>query len=506
MGGGDPSSIRTDLHAPGITSSDAAGCLAVERVGIRMQSVHAESAARARSASWPSLSIVAIAVPTTLSVAAAALVERPSQPARAIALGVAAALIWIVLDGLAPFARRRARNVVSLQAFVAVAAVLCVSWNLTGLGLAPVSALAACAVATVTSGFTLAIARRAGFLPHAERVLVVGSGIVADALIAGLQREGRSAVVGCIDDGSDASLLGDLDAFERVVAQHHVTAVMFAYSRVRDGRLAELAARSRELGLAVAIVPRLFEQFDQRLRTRHVAGLPLMTVEPLAYQTQLPLLTRAFDVLAAAVLLVLTAPIWLLISIAILIEEPGAIFYRAERVGLNGQMFRMFKFRKMRRDASGAKLTILQDPRFTRIGGLLARTKLDELPQLLNVVRGEMGLVGPRPEDPSYVALYPAEFAEIQRVRPGITGLSQIQYRDESALLVGDDYDELYRNALLPRKITLDRYYAKRHCIGLDVRILMWTLVAVVAGARVRRNELTGAVGFEVLDSPAIVE
>jgi lipopolysaccharide/colanic/teichoic acid biosynthesis glycosyltransferase len=472
-----------------------------------LQSVQlAEGATRARQAGGAAVSIIAIVASTTLSVSAVALVERPSQHGRAVALGVAAALIWIVLDGLAPFARRRAPYAVSPLAFVAVAAVLSVSWNLTGIGLAPVPALAAGALATLTSGFTLAIARRVGFLSHAGRVLVVGSGIVADALIASLEREGRSAVVGRIDDGSDSSLLGDLDAFERVAAQQRVTDVIFAYSRARDGRLAELAARSRELGLVVAIVPRLFEQFDQRLRTRHVAGLPLMTVEPLPYQAQMPILTRVFDVVAAAVLIVLTAPIWLFISIAILIEEPGAIFYRAERAGLNGHTFTMFKFRKMRLDASGGKLTLLRDSRFTRVGGLLARTKLDELPQLLNVLRGEMGLVGPRPEDPCYVALYPNEFAEIQRVRPGITGLSQIQYRDESALLVGDDYDDLYRNALLPRKITLDRYYAKRHCLALDVRILMWTLVAVVAGARVQRNELTGTVGFEMLDSPTILE
>jgi lipopolysaccharide/colanic/teichoic acid biosynthesis glycosyltransferase len=460
----------------------------------------------ARCASWRPLSVLPIVASTTLSVAAVAFVDKPSEPARAIALGVGAALIWLVLDGLAPFARRMARNAVSPQAFVAVATVLCVSWNITGVGLDPVQAVAAVALAALTGGFTVALARRAGFLPHAERVLVVGSGVVADALVAALEREARSEVVGRIDDGPDSTLLGDLDAFERVAADHEVTAVIFAYSYASDGHLAQLAARSRELGLAVAIVPRLFEQFDQRLRTRNVAGVPVMTVEPLAYQAHIPFLARMFDIIAAAALLVLTAPIWVIIAIAIFIEQPGAIFYRAERVGLGGRHFKMFKFRKMRRDASGSKLTLAGDPRFTRVGSMLARTKLDELPQLLNVLMGQMGLVGPRPEDPSYVALYPTEFAEIQLVRPGITGLSQIQYRDESALLVGDDYDELYRNALLPRKITLDRYYAKRRCLALDLRILMWTLVAVVAGASVNRNELTGAVGFEMLDAPGAVD
>ena len=292
----------------------------------------------------------------------------------------------------------------------------------------------------------------------------------------------------------------DLDSFELIAEREGATAVIFAYSHAPDGRLAQIAERSRQLGLAVAMVPRLFEQFDQRLRTRQVAGVPLLIVDPLPHQAEMPLLTRIFDVAAASLLLIVTAPIWLLISLAILIEEPGPVFYRATRIGLDGHVFKMFKFRKMRRDAAGPMLTLAGDERFTRIGGFLARTKLDELPQLLNVLTGDMGLVGPRPEDPSYVSLFPGEFAEIQRVRPGITGLSQIQYRDESSLLVGDDFDELYRNELLPNKISLDRYYANRRCLGLDLRILMWTIVAVIAGARVNRNDLTRAVEFEKSD------
>ena len=112
-----------------------------------------------------------------------------------------------------------------------------------------------------------------------------------------------------------------------------------------------------------------------------------------------------------------------------------------------------------------------------------------------------MSLVGPRPEDPSYVKLFSDEFTEILRVRPGISGLSQIQYRNESALLVGDDYDELYRNELLPRKITLDRYYAKHRCLALNLQILAWTAIAVLAGAQVDRHELTQEVRFEMRDA-----
>ena len=215
-----------------------------------------------------------------------------------------------------------------------------------------------------------------------------------------------------------------------------------------------------------------------------------------ARATRAPLLARALDIAVASVLIVLTAPLWIVISLAIVLDEPGPVLYRARRVGRGGREFDMYKFRKMRRDATGPPLTRADDPRFSRVGRMLARTKLDELPQLVNVVRGEMALVGPRPEDPSYVAAYPAEFAAITRVRPGITGLSQIQYRDESALLVGDDFETLYRDEVLPHKIELDRYYASHRSLALDLRILAWTVVAIVAGARVHRDEVTSTVSF----------
>ena len=222
-----------------------------------------------------------------------------------------------------------------------------------------------------------------------------------------------------------------------------------------------------------------------------------------AHATRTPLLSRAIDVAVASVLLVLTAPLWLVVAIAILVEEPGPVLYRARRIGHGGREFDMYKFRKMRRNAAGPRLTRADDARFSRVGRMLARTKLDELPQLVNVVRGEMALVGPRPEDPAYVAAYPAEFAEITRVRPGITGLSQIQYRDEAALLVGDDFETLYRNEVLPKKIDLDRYYASHRGLALDLRILGWTAVAIVAGARVDSDEETRTVRFARVSAAA---
>jgi lipopolysaccharide/colanic/teichoic acid biosynthesis glycosyltransferase len=443
----------------------------------------------------------AIALPVIASVVAIVAIALESvTPLRAFTIGAAAAVISGVAESYAPSGAWRARRTLSGFAVTAAAIALSVGWDASRFGLEPLHALLAMGIAVV------AIAAVRTLQPEApsERVLVVGSGIAADALALALAREARNQIVGSIDDSEEAGLLGDLDAFETVVAANRVTKVVFAYSHASDARLALIASRCRELDLAVGIVPRLFEEFDQRLRVEHGAGVPLLVVDPWPHQARMPVISRIADVVVATLLLVLSLPLWLVISAAIFIEEPGPILYRARRIGQHGEAFSMFKFRKMRRDAAGPALTVADDERFTRIGRLLALTKLDELPQLINVMRGEMSLVGPRPEDPMFVDDFRDEFTEILRVRPGITGLSQIQYRNESELLVGDDFDTLYRNELLPRKLDLDRYYARRRSLALDARILTWTAIAVVAGARVRRNELTSSVSFERHDTQEI--
>ncbi len=412
-------------------------------------------------------------------------------------IGILAAAVWAAAEGYSPSGTRRLRRTISASAAAVVAIALGVGWDAARLGLEPLHALVALAAAAVVTGIAWRL------LPERpkDRILLVGSGYAADAYELAAVRDQRGVIVGRIDDSGEDDLVGDLGDFETVVADYGVTAVVFAYSHASDARLALIASRCSELELDVGIVPRLFEVFDQRLRVQRSAGVPLLVVDPLPHQARMPVLSRIADVVVASVLLVLTLPVWLALTIAIYVEEPGPILYRARRIGMDGQEFDMFKFRKMRRDARGPKLTRPDDDRFTRVGRMLALTKLDELPQLINVMRGEMGLVGPRPEDPSFVAEFREEFREILTVRPGITGLSQIQYRNESQLLVGDDFDELYRNELLPRKLDLDRYYARRRSVALDARILTWTAIALVAGARVRRNELTASVSFERHDS-----
>lgn len=197
----------------------------------------------------------------------------------------------------------------------------------------------------------------------------------------------------------------------------------------------------------------------------------------------------------AAVLLLILLPLGLLIALCIVVESPGPVFYRAARLGRHGHPLRMLKFRKMAPHAGGLALTLAADPRLTRVGRVLAATKLDELPQLWHVVRGDMSLVGPRPEDPAFVARYPEQFAEILAVRPGITGLSQLAFACESDVLPEEDAVAGYIGSILPQKLGMDQLYVSRWSLGLDLRILFWTLAAIVLRRPVAVDRETGHLG-----------
>jgi lipopolysaccharide/colanic/teichoic acid biosynthesis glycosyltransferase len=204
---------------------------------------------------------------------------------------------------------------------------------------------------------------------------------------------------------------------------------------------------------------------------------------------------RTCDVVGAAALLVLFAPLVLVLSVLIKLESRGPVLYRCRRVGLHGREFFMLKFRKMHRDASGPLLTAADDDRLTHIGSFLTKTKLDELPQLWNVLRGEMSLVGPRPEDPAFVALYPTEYSAVLSVRPGVTGLSQLAFAREDRVLARPELAGSYESRLLPAKIGMDTLYIDGWSLALDARIVAWTAAAIVLRAEVAVHRTTGRLG-----------
>jgi lipopolysaccharide/colanic/teichoic acid biosynthesis glycosyltransferase len=203
-------------------------------------------------------------------------------------------------------------------------------------------------------------------------------------------------------------------------------------------------------------------------------------------------LKRAFDIAVAGTVLLLALPVIAIVALLIRLDSPGPVFFRAMRVGRGGRPLRMLKFRKMHENASGAPLTLSEDARLTRIGRLLALTKIDELPQLWHVLNGEMSLIGPRPEDPEFVAERFEDYAEILRVRPGITGLSQIAFAEESVILSKADPVHHYRTRIFPQKIRLDRMYAQRPTLRGDVYILFWTCAAVLLRRQVAVHRETG--------------
>jgi len=203
------------------------------------------------------------------------------------------------------------------------------------------------------------------------------------------------------------------------------------------------------------------------------------------------IIKRVFDVVCATIGLLALAPLGILLALGVKLADGGPIFYRQIRIGQFGRPFRIWKFRSMivNADKLGVPLTRDQDPRITRIGRFLRKTKLDELPQLWNVLVGDMSLVGPRPEVPRYVELYTPEQREVLNCKPGITDLATMIFRDEEALLQGTaDVEQFYIQHCLPKKIELNRQYAARANLIRDIGIILQTLWLVAFGAICRRS------------------
>lgn len=201
--------------------------------------------------------------------------------------------------------------------------------------------------------------------------------------------------------------------------------------------------------------------------------------QPILYRDDT--LTRLFDLTMGALGLIVLSPLFIAVSIAIKFVDGGPIFYRAKRVGRHGQIFELYKFRTMRIDADrqGPGITVDCDPRITSIGCWLRETKVDELPQLFNVLRGDMSLVGPRPEDPRYVVLYTPEQCRVLMVRPGITGAASICYSRESCQLSGADWERVYCEEIMPHKLRIDLEYLSRRSFWSDIGLIIRTTIAI---------------------------
>jgi len=330
----------------------------------------------------------------------------------------------------------------------------------------------------------LARIRRSG--GNLQRVLVVGAGELGRQVVERLNAhtEYGFTVVGFLDDDpgrqrSDfqgARVLGTTQDLERVVAEKDVDQVMIALPLAAHYRTVQLVRRAGQLLVDIKVVPDVLQYYVMRAGIEDLDGLPLINLTQISLQGWNQIVKRAFDIAGSALLLLATS--WLFPIIAWLIkrEDGGPVFFSQVRTGMDGRSFRLFKFRSMRVDAEGdgeSRWTRTRDSRVTKIGGLLRRTNLDELPQLYNVLRGDMSLVGPRPEQPKFVerfrSRYPA-YNVRHRVRAGITGWAQV--------------NGLRGDTSIRQRIVHDLYYIENWSFGLDMRILWRTLRLAVQDTR----------------------
>jgi exopolysaccharide biosynthesis polyprenyl glycosylphosphotransferase len=319
-----------------------------------------------------------------------------------------------------------------------------------------------------------------------RRAIVVGEGEHLDHLIrtlgavrGGIEYEFLGVVSGEPDDELELPLLGRIDGLRGILAAHQTDELIVTDSDYSERELLQIVEHAHRSGVKVRVAPKTTELLVQRGEYVPGQGLPLFELRPPVFAGTDWAVKRAFDLVVSGIVVVVGLPVWLAIAAAIKLGSRGPIFYRDPRMGLGERSFGMFKFRTMyveaakrqadlerSNEADGALFKIRDDPRVTRVGVLLRRLSIDELPNMLNVLRGEMSLVGPRPLPLRDYALLEDWHRKRSHVLPGMTGLWQISGRSDLS------FDDLVR---------LDFYYLENWSIGLDISILAKTLPAVLA-------------------------
>jgi exopolysaccharide biosynthesis polyprenyl glycosylphosphotransferase len=324
-----------------------------------------------------------------------------------------------------------------------------------------------------------------------QRVVAVGHAPAVADLVATLRRDkfnGLNVVGACLagrtmlNEIAGVPVFGGLSSVSAAVEQFGAdTVAVLACQEINGIRLRELAWELEETGTDLCVAPALIDVAGPRTTIRPVAGLPLLQLDHPELAGGKQVVKAVFDRLAAGVALIVLAPLFMVIAVAIRLDDQGPVFFKQTRVGRDGQTFRLFKFRTMVVDAEQRKLQLQglnegagvlfkmrRDPRVTKVGASLRRWSLDELPQLFNVLKGDMSLVGPRPALPDEVARYGDHMRRRLVVKPGITGLWQVSGRS------GLSWEEAFR---------LDLRYVDNWSIMLDLQILWKTFSAVTNGS-----------------------
>jgi exopolysaccharide biosynthesis polyprenyl glycosylphosphotransferase len=321
-----------------------------------------------------------------------------------------------------------------------------------------------------------------------EPTLIVGAGHVGQLVAKRLREAPQSGLrpIGFLDKqpigvssapATDIPVLGASWDFDRVVEQYGVQRVVIAFSTAPHEVLLRIIKRCDELDLSVSLVPRLYERMTDRPSVERLGGLPLLVVRASNGKGWQFAVKYGVDRVVACLGLVVLSPILGIASLAILISLGRPVLYRQPRVGRDGRPFEMLKFRSMRPLEPGRMETSNGDEdmeRVTRVGGILRATSLDELPQLINVLRGEMSIVGPRPEQPAFAELFEQgvhRYDERHRVKSGITGWAQVHGLGRGS--------NRFEAVSMSNRVEWDNYYIENWSLWLDIKILLMTAAAV---------------------------
>jgi sugar transferase (PEP-CTERM system associated) len=322
-----------------------------------------------------------------------------------------------------------------------------------------------------------------------KRVLILGSGQHAKELgqVLVTQRDSRYEVIGFLDRDPtrvgerlvNPGIIGTYEQLFEIVERHDVRTIAVCLDDRRAGLPIETLLDFKASGIEVVDGHQLYEEESGRLSIDLIRPSALVFSTGFRRRAIIMSLKRVLDVVASAAGLILLAPFFALVGLLIKLDSVGPIFLRQTRIGLRGTPYPMWKFRSMRHDAEeeGVRWAVVEDPRITRVGRWLRKWRIDELPQLINVVKGEMSLVGPRPERPNFVQELRGwiPYYDLRHtVRPGVTGWAQIRFR----------YAASREDTHV--KLQYDLYYVKNLSLALDLRILLHTVRVVIQGAGAR--------------------
>lgn len=322
-------------------------------------------------------------------------------------------------------------------------------------------------------------------LPRFQRVLVVGTGPVGISLVREIIRrpELHMKVVGFLDENAEnigkplvnPGIIGATSQLEEITAREKIDRIVLSLKERRGQMPVRELLQLKFAGVKVEDAHSVSEQIDGRISLAHLSPSWMILSDGFRKSTWLLAAKRALDVIVSSLLLILSLPIMLVVAIFIWAESGSPILFRQERTGLGGKSFNILKFRSMRQDAEkhGAQWASASDDRITRVGRFIRKFRLDELPQVVNVLRGEMSFVGPRPERPIFCEMLEAEtpfYVLRNSVRPGITGWAQVKYQ------YGGSVEEA------KTKLEFDLFYIKHLSLFLDVAILFETAKVIVWG------------------------